>query len=136
MLGIKNVRLPEYDYQSDGYYFVTIGSHFRRINFDGLEDVVEKIFREVAQALRGVTIDTIIIMPDHVHVLYCLRNSSHTLGEIVRRCKAKTSYILGGRMWKPNYYEHVVRDEQDLNRIRTYIIMNREITELRKSQSI
>jgi putative transposase len=30
----------------------------------------------------------------------------------------------GGRVWQRRYYEHIVRDECDLNRIRQYIIDN------------
>ena len=29
-----------------------------------------------------------------------------------------------GRLWQRNYYEHVIRDEDDLNRIRQYILDN------------
>jgi putative transposase len=29
-----------------------------------------------------------------------------------------------GRLWQRNYYEHVIRDEEELNRIRQYIIDN------------
>ena len=28
------------------------------------------------------------------------------------------------RLWQRNYYEHIVRDEQDLARIRHYIVTN------------
>jgi REP element-mobilizing transposase RayT len=30
----------------------------------------------------------------------------------------------GARFWQRNYYEHIVRDEEDLNRIRRYIAAN------------
>ena len=29
-----------------------------------------------------------------------------------------------GKLWQRNYYEHVIRDENELNRIRQYIIDN------------
>jgi REP element-mobilizing transposase RayT len=29
-----------------------------------------------------------------------------------------------GRLWQRNYYEHIIRDEEELNRIRQYIIDN------------
>jgi REP element-mobilizing transposase RayT len=128
MLGIKNVRLPEYDYRSDGYYFVTINTRSRFNLCEDHELTVEQIFRETCAALHGVTIDTMIVMPNHVHLLYCLENSSHELGEIVRRCKAKTSYVYNERFWQPNYHEHIVRNEGELNRIRAYILMNPELT--------
>ncbi len=29
-----------------------------------------------------------------------------------------------GRLWQRNYYEHIIRDEESLNRIREYIANN------------
>jgi len=29
-----------------------------------------------------------------------------------------------GKLWQRNYYEHIIRDENDLNRIRQYITDN------------
>lgn len=59
-----------------------------------------------------------------------------TLGDIVEAFKSITTheYILGvdnknwprfyKRLWQRNYYEHIVRDEVDLERIRDYIQSN------------
>jgi REP element-mobilizing transposase RayT len=30
----------------------------------------------------------------------------------------------GYKLWQRNYYEHIIRDENDLNRIREYLINN------------
>jgi REP element-mobilizing transposase RayT len=35
-----------------------------------------------------------------------------------------TQQHLGGSVWQRNYYEHVIRDEKSLNRIREYIATN------------
>lgn len=59
-----------------------------------------------------------------------------TLGNIVDWFKTMTTnaYIRGvkkchwqpfhGKLWQRNYYEHIIRDENDLNSIREYIITN------------
>jgi len=31
---------------------------------------------------------------------------------------------ISGKFWQRNYYEHIIRDEQELNRIQEYIINN------------
>jgi REP element-mobilizing transposase RayT len=53
------------------------------------------------------------------------------LPEIVRAFKTFSARAInqrqassGGSVWQRNYYEHVVRDENDLNRIRKYIADN------------
>ena len=59
-----------------------------------------------------------------------------SLGRIIQAFKSISTheYILGirqrnwkpfiGRLWQRNYYEHVIRDENDLNRVQKYIINN------------
>jgi hypothetical protein len=56
-------------------------------------------------------------------------NHAPTLGEIVRTFKAATTrqIRLAGLSefgWQRNYYEHIIRDEDSLNRIREYIATN------------
>jgi hypothetical protein len=53
------------------------------------------------------------------------------LPEIIRAFKAFSSRRInelrgtpGIPIWQRNYYEHVIRDEEDLNQIREYIINN------------
>jgi REP element-mobilizing transposase RayT len=43
------------------------------------------------------------------------------LGKVIRRLKARVSREAGFKVWQPNYYEHVIRNEKALNRIREYI---------------
>ena len=74
--------------------------------------------------IPGVSLDWHVIMPTHIHLILILENCNLTLGEIVRRFKAKTSKALGFKVWQPNYYEHVIRNEAVLNRIREYIQNN------------
>ncbi len=59
-----------------------------------------------------------------------------TLGDIVGAFKsiAANEYIRNvknndwppfkGSLWQRNYYEHIIRDERDLNRVREYVVNN------------
>ena len=59
-----------------------------------------------------------------------------SLPDVVHRFKALTTkrYIDGvkqlcwegfsGRLWQRNYFEHIIRNEESLNRIRQYILEN------------
>jgi len=55
----------------------------------------------------------------------------HTLGQIIAYFKYQTTrsvnhicHTPGTRIWQRNYYEHVIRNEHDLNDIRRYILDN------------
>ena len=63
-------------------------------------------------------------MPTHIHLILILEQCEFKLGEVVRRLKAVTSKQSGIKLWQPNYYEHVIRNERALGKIREYIINN------------
>ncbi|HZD61019.1 MAG TPA: transposase [Anaerolineae bacterium] len=123
MDGIKNIRLKDYNYSSNGYYFVTIACHDKNSFLIDLEEIIEEAIKKVGQ-IDGVVIDYWTAMPDHLHLIISLSNCSLKLGEVVRRLKALVSKEAGFKVWQPNYYEHVVRDKRALEKIRQYIIDN------------
>jgi putative transposase len=52
-----------------------------------------------------------------------------TLGKVIRAFKAKCSKLIHDAghpnfSWQRNFYEHIIRDERDLDRIRRYILDN------------
>ena len=78
--------------------------------------------------------DYYVIMSDHVHLIIGLEDCSLKLGEIVRRFKAITSKELKQKIWQPNFYEHGIRNDEALNRIRAYIEHNPEAEILKFEQ--
>lgn len=60
-----------------------------------------------------------------------LRGPSHTIGSIIRGFKSSISMKINmlrrtprAPVWQRNYYDHVIRDERDLYKIRKYIREN------------
>jgi REP element-mobilizing transposase RayT len=47
-----------------------------------------------------------------------------TTNEYIRGVKTLGWPPFNGRLWQRNYYEHIIRDENSLNRIRRYIADN------------
>jgi REP element-mobilizing transposase RayT len=69
------------------------------------------------------------VMPNHVHAV--LRpNSPHTLKQTLQSWKSFTSKVIGGvlqrrgPLWQPEYYDHIVRDLNDLDRTLRYVLTN------------
>lgn len=124
MQAIKNVRLKDYDYRTNGYYFVTIVADGRRRCLEGAtKDLVQEQFHLLSRE-RGVSVDYFVVMSNHVHFILVLNESPFPLGEMVRRFKARTSLAAGKRLWQPNYYEHVIRTDKALMKTREYIQQN------------
>jgi putative transposase len=108
--------------------------------------IVEDEWWETLARRRSVRLDDYVIMPNHMHGILIinedsdavpspsitgLRSPSRTLGAVIRGFKgASTARINvlqgtpGAPVWQRNYYEHIIRDDRDLDRIRTYIAAN------------
>ncbi len=83
----------------------------------------------------GVALDEFVIMPNHFHGIIILEpprrgaaRRAPALGQIIRAFKSlsaiEANRILGSPerpFWQRNYYEHIVRDEDELHRVRQYI---------------
>lgn len=92
-----------------------------------LEDLENKYY-------DSLEIDFYCVMPNHVHIIFSFQDRvtkkgaigsrSYSLGDIVRVLKATTSRDIGISVWQPNFYEHIIRNEKSLDRIRRYIVYN------------
>jgi hypothetical protein len=47
-----------------------------------------------------------------------------TTNEYIRGIDAHGWERFNGKLWQRNYYEHIIRDEKELNKIRQYIVDN------------
>jgi REP element-mobilizing transposase RayT len=154
-----SIRLRGYDYAQAGAYFVTLCVQGRAALFgrvvDGAVELTE-IGRIVAEewehtpALRpNVVLDTFVVMPDHLHRIVVIvrrddgaarpeaarpRSPAHSLGAIVRGFKAAVVRRAGTPIWQRNYYEHIIRNDADLDRIRHYIATNPARWEARRAE--
>ncbi len=90
-----------------------------------------------------ISLDVFIVMPNHVHGVIFLRGAGGAgfkpaptrdavpVTELVRALKTfsarRINGLRGGRnlpVWQRNYYEHIIRSDDDLDRIREYIENN------------
>ena len=123
--------------------------------------VVKDSLLDLPKYHSNLMLDEFCIMPDHLHAIIRLvevckggstDNSQHvmrpaetrpnnptSLIEIIRAYKSFTSRKInaihgtaGTSAWHRSYYEHVIRDEAELNQIRNYIVENPLKWELEK----
>ena len=72
-----------------------------------------------ATTTREWAMKTTLALPDVVH-----RLKSFTTTLYRRGVQEKGWAAFPSRFWQRNYYEHIVRNDEELNRIRAYIEMN------------
>ena len=133
-------RLPSYDYRSSGAYFITICTEKRQqvLEIPLIRTTLQEKWDQLPQRFPGVRLDTFVIMPDHMHGILWLDGSvkdAPTLGSVVGALKAWVTLSWRNNhqevhipclshLWQRDYYEHVIRNEEDLNLTREYILTN------------
>ena len=127
---MKRIRLPDYDYRSPGYYFLTICTKDKApilaqivghalpgvptdVRLSQYGEIAEQQLLKMATFYDGIRLEKYVIMPNHVHLLLCIDGTPGTacptVGQFVGTFKRFTKRV----EWQPRFYDHVIRDEAD-----------------------
>jgi putative transposase len=92
---------------------------------------VEVAWKALPNHIGKVGLDQFVVMPNHVYGILVLNDGARPLSEIMRAFKTFSAHRVnlqrkrpGASLWQRGFYDHVVRDEADLARIREYIENN------------
>ncbi|HHT9134185.1 MAG TPA: transposase [Candidatus Avalokitesvara rifleensis] len=137
----KNLRLKNYDYKNNGAYFVTLCTDFRRSLIQEKErQILEEELKKLQDRFSGIKLDYHTIMANHIHVIFIFDNAKVNLPRVVQTFKSASTLRLkkegqkGKVFWQRNYYEHVIRNDAALGKIRQYIINNSSVERLKMGE--
>ena len=147
----KPNRLPDYDYDQNGGYFITICTQDRypflgHIVGGGVFDAPTVSLTHIGQIARkyimsgnriaGIHVDKFVIMPDHIHLILLIdktaangtsRAPSPTntaVAHFVSTFKRFCHREIGQPIFQRSYYDHVIRNQKDYDEIWQYIENN------------
>jgi REP element-mobilizing transposase RayT len=150
----RPIRLQGYDYSAAGMYFVTLCAKDRAYLFGNIVDgkmylnnvgkIAVKCWGDIPSHFSHITLDQFIIMPNHVHGIISVTGVSgnvgaknfspnsgtaRTIGSIVRGFKIGVTKWMRAHttiheVWQRNYWERIIRNEDELTSIREYIQNN------------
>jgi REP element-mobilizing transposase RayT len=142
----KSLRLPGYDYSQTGAYFVTICVKSRECLFGAviseemivneLGRIVQSYWQNLANHFSHIDLDYFMVMPNHLHGIIFLVGAGSPrpqlpLGNLIGYFKFQVTKKINEflktpstQIWQRGFYEHVIRNEESLNRIREYIMTN------------
>ena len=147
----KPNRLPDYDYDQNGAYFITICTQDRKpilghIVGGGALDAPSVILSQIGKIahkyilssnrMNGPTIEKYVIMPDHIHLILRVdvaaakgtsRAPSPTNAAVphfVSTFKRFCHRDVGSQIFQRSYYDHVIRNQKDYDEIWEYIENN------------
>ena len=144
----KDARLKNYNYSSNGAYFLTLCVKDRHeILWDDasvgaacgrpssgliLSEIGKTIVAEInkIEEIYGtVKIDKYVIMPNHVHMIISLcgtmdedgrPQAAPTISRIINKFKGSITKQIGYSIWQKLFYDHVIRNETEYQKICQY----------------
>lgn len=152
---IEPARLLDYDYGSNGAYFITICTknkdcYFGDIGIVDEEPVIQPTtigqraidgWYSIPEFSPFIQLDAFQLMPNHLHGILFINKADYTdwkpntfgpqkenLASTLRGFKSGvTAYATTHQIpfgWQTRYYDRVIRNDNELNRIRQYIKNN------------
>ncbi len=124
------------------------------MELNDLGRIVRETWDALPSRFPSIELDAFVVMPNHIHGIVIIvgaglalprgadvgaglalprgaASSAPTLGDIMRAFKSLSAIACnrlleraGVPFWQRNYYEHIARDEDEMNRIREYIVGN------------
>jgi len=176
---IDSVRLKNFDYSSNGAYFITIVTKNREnffgeivneeMNLSGIGEIVWNEWIKTPEIRPDMNLQMVefVVMPNHVHGIIFIGENEYNngrdamlgvsirhgdakhgvstgyknkfgpqrknLSSIIRGFKSaitkKSREILPNFAWQSRFHDRIIRNEQELNKIRQYIIDNPQMWE-------
>jgi len=148
----KPTRLKNYDYSSEGAYFITICSHNRKMLFSNIVGAIHEspenklnsngtiidYYINNLENRFGIIVDKYVIMPNHIHIIIVIDERSIRESTLQKRSivsnvmgylKMNASRDIhkngyGEKIWQRSFHDHIIRGEKDYLKIWSYIEAN------------
>ena len=140
----KNIRLNDYNYSSNGAYFITIctknkenllwknvGANCVRpldqLPLSKIGIVIEKL----NTVYENIKVDKYQIMPNHIHLIIFIYEDSNgrtqfapTISRIIKQFKGSITKQIGFSIWQKSFYDRIIRNENEYQSVWNYIHNN------------
>jgi REP element-mobilizing transposase RayT len=112
-------------------YFITTVLASREQNYFRDFDCARLLITEMRALHEEGAVNSLawVVMPNHLHWLFQL-SESHDLSSVVKQLKARSAQRINahlqrrGALWQKQFYDHAIRDDEDLRQIARYIVAN------------
>lgn len=144
----KNIRLNDYNYSSNGAYFITIctknkenllwknvGANCVRpldqLPLSKIGIVVENEIHKLNTIYENIKADKYQIMPNHIHLIIFIYEDSNgrtqfapTISRIIKQFKGSITKQIGFSIWQKSFYDRIIRNEKEYQEVWNYIHNN------------
>ena len=145
----KSTRLKDYDYSSEGAYFITICTHNKqkilcdivgggaldapKIKLSTIGGIVEKYILS-SNNIPEISVEKYVIMPNHIHLILLVKNNIGTskapsptnniISHSISTLKRFVIRDVGENIFQRSFHDHIIRGENDYLKIWNYIDTN------------
>lgn len=144
----KNIRLNDYNYSSNGAYFITIctknkenllwknvGANCVRpldqLTLSKIGIVIENEIYKLNTVYENIKVDKYQIMPNHIHLIIFIYEDSNgrtqfapTISRIIKQFKGSITKQIGFSIWQKSFYDRIIRNEKEYQSVWNYIHNN------------
>ena len=111
------------------HYLITTAVHKRRpvLNRPEAAQIILSSLHWL-ESQKRIILDAAVVMPDHLHLVAALRQGS--LSQLMRSLKSYTAKEINsllnrqGTLWQPQYHDHALRKDEDLDEVVLYTLNN------------
>ncbi len=128
----KSNRLKNYDYSSNGIYFITVCVNdmkclFGRVDMENNMVILNDDGKRVDFYIQKIDeVDNYIIMPNHIHFIIRLdkdRNNK-SIQRIISGFKRAVSMDFGYSPWQKSFHDHIIKSDEEYANIWNYVENN------------
>ncbi len=144
----KPNRLKNYDYSSNGMYFITICTRNKEHIFGNIVEatigrppeiqlsqygeITKYAVENINKHYSAVSVEKYVIMPNHIHLLLLIDTHNEngrpmiapTISTVIQQMKGYVSKQIGFSPWQKLFHDHIIRGERDYEKIWEYIDTN------------
>lgn len=144
----KNIRLHNYNYSSNGAYFITIctknkenllwknvGANcvrpLEQLPLSKIGIVIENEIYKLNTVYENIKVDKYQIMPNHIHLIIFIYEDSNgrtqfapTISRIIKQFKGSITKQIGFSIWQKSFYDRIIRNEKEYQSVWNYINNN------------
>ena len=132
----KPTRIPNYDYSSANYYFITICTWNHKCIFGQPNDlnetgeIVKKHIHQLSDYYQSVSVDKFVVMPNHIHMILVLNEERNpSVSQIIALFKTGVTKELRKKspefkVWQRSFHDHIIRTQASYEKIWLYIEAN------------
>ena len=136
----KRRRLQHFDYSSVGTYFITICTLQRQnyfwtkdsfkenegISFTNIGEAATKDIERIPVVYPSVKLTEYVIMPNHIHLLLELTDTSNSITHIINQTKGCIAKESNCFIFQKSFHDHIIRTDKEYRMIRLYIQNNQQ----------